>query len=139
MLKHFPTNPVSSKPAMLLLLLSRVFKGQLLFAFILYISPSSLWWVFRHCYTVSFNFPRNSFFLFSTFKVADYYSNQWQNMGISKSVFKIPLSPYTMLRTDNIAWRKFCSLFLNIIRRWKGRETQNRPNSSFAHNFCHWL
>ena len=52
---------------------------------------------------------------------------------------KFPLSPYTMLRIDNIAWRKFCSLLLNIVKRGKGRETQNCPNSSFSYNFCHWL
>ena len=48
---------------------------------------------------------------------------------------KSPLSPYTMLRNHNIAWRNFCSLFLNIVKRRKGVET----TSSFSHNFCHWL
>ena len=38
---------------------------------------------------------------------------------------KFPLYPYTMLQTDNIAWCKFCSLFLNIVKRGKGRETQD--------------
>ena len=52
---------------------------------------------------------------------------------------KFPLSPYTMLRTHNIAWRKLRSLFLNIVKRGKGRETQKCPNCSFSHNFCHWL
>ena len=52
---------------------------------------------------------------------------------------KFPLSPYTMLRTHNIAWRKLRSLFLNTVKRWKGAETQKCPNSSFSHNFCHWL
>ena len=27
----------------------------------------------------------------------------------------VPLSPYTILRTHKIAWRKLCSLFLNIV------------------------
>ena len=44
-------------------------------------------------------------------------------MGILKSKFQISLSPYTMLRNHNIAWRKFYSLFLNIFKRGKGRET----------------
>ena len=44
-----------------------------------------------------------------------------------------------MLRTHNIASRKFWSLFLNIVIRGKGRETQSCPNSSFSHNVCHWL
>ena len=52
---------------------------------------------------------------------------------------KFPLSPYIMLRTHNTAWRKLHSLFLNIVKRGKGRETKNCPNSSFSHNFCHWL
>ena len=29
---------------------------------------------------------------------------------------KFTLSPYTMLQTPNIAWRKLCSLFLNIFK-----------------------
>ena len=45
---------------------------------------------------------------------------------------KFPLSPYIMLRTNNIAWCNFCSLFLNIVKRGKGRETQNCPNRSFS-------
>ena len=49
-----------------------------------------------------------------------------------KLCLKIPLSPYTMLRTHNITWRKFCSLFLNIVRRGKGLETRNCQNSSFS-------
>ena len=66
--------------------------------------------------------------------------NQWQNiMGILKSLFKNPPSPHTMLRTHNIAWRKFCSLFLKIVKRAKGIETRNCSNSSFSHNSCHWL
>ena len=66
--------------------------------------------------------------------------NQWQNiMGILILCLKIRLSPYTMLRTHNIAWRKFCSFFLNIVKRGKGVETRNCPTSSFSHNFCHWL
>ena len=36
---------------------------------------------------------------------------------------KFPLSPYIMLRTYNIVWRKFCSLFLNIVK--KGEEGRN--------------
>ena len=52
---------------------------------------------------------------------------------------KFPLSPYTMLWTHNIVWRNFCSLFLNIVKKGKRRETQNCPNSSFSHSFCHWL
>ena len=47
--------------------------------------------------------------------------------------------PYTMFRTYNIAWRNFCSLVLNIVKRGKEVETQNCPNSSFSHTFCHWL
>ena len=63
--------------------------------------------------------------------------NQWQNiMGILKSAFKIPPFSHTMLRTHNIARRKIRSLFLNIVKREKGRETQNCPNSSFSHIFC---
>ena len=44
-----------------------------------------------------------------------------------------------MLGTHNIAWRKFCSLFPNIVKSGKGVETKNCPNSSFSHNFYHWL
>ena len=44
-----------------------------------------------------------------------------------------------MLQTNKNAWRKFCSLFLNLVKRGEGRETQNCPNNSFSHNFCHWL
>ena len=54
-------------------------------------------------------------------------------------MFKILPFPYTMLKTDNIAWRNFCSMFLNIVKKGKEEETQNCPNSSFSHNFCHWL
>ena len=49
------------------------------------------------------------------------------------------LFPYSILRAYNIAWRKFCSLFLNIVKRWKERETQKFPNRSFSQSFCHWL
>ena len=52
---------------------------------------------------------------------------------------KFPLSPYRMLLTHNIAWRKLRSLLLNIAKRRKAWETQNCPNSSFSDNFCHWL
>ena len=52
---------------------------------------------------------------------------------------KFPLSPYTVLQTHNIAWRKLRSLLFNIVKGGKGRETQNCPNSSFSYNFCHWL
>ena len=48
---------------------------------------------------------------------------------------KFSLSTYTMLRSHNIAWRNFCSLFLNIVKRGKGVETQNCPNSSFSRTF----
>ena len=41
-----------------------------------------------------------------------------------------------MLRTHNIAWHKFCSLFLNINKREKRVETPICPNSSFSHKFC---
>ena len=44
-----------------------------------------------------------------------------------------------MLGTHNIALRKLRSLFLNIGKRRKGRETQNCPNRSFSYNFCHWF
>ena len=54
-------------------------------------------------------------------------------MGILKSVFENhPLSPYTMLQTHNIAWRKFSSLFLNIVKKGKREETRNYPNGSFS-------
>ena len=48
-----------------------------------------------------------------------------------------PSSPYIMLRTHSIAWLKFCSLFLVIVKREK--ERKNCLNSSFSHHFCHWL
>ena len=44
-----------------------------------------------------------------------------------------------MLRTDNIAWRKFFSLFVNIVKRVKEGETQNCTNTGFSLNFSHWL
>ena len=40
-----------------------------------------------------------------------------------------------MLRTHNIASRKFFSLFLNIVKRGNGVETRN---CNFSQNFCHW-
>ena len=46
-------------------------------------------------------------------------------MGIFKKCLKFPLSPNTMLQIHNIAWRKFYSLFLNVVKWGKGRETQN--------------
>ena len=52
---------------------------------------------------------------------------------------KIPLPPYTMFGTHNMAWRKSCSLFLNIVKQGKRVETQNCSNSIFSHIFCHWL
>ena len=52
---------------------------------------------------------------------------------------KFPFTLYKMLQTHNIAWRKLRPLFLNIVKRGKGRQTQNCPNSSCSHNFCHWL
>ena len=60
-------------------------------------------------------------------------------MGILKSVFKVlPLPPPLPLiqccELITLLKRKFCSLFLNIVKREKGRETPNCPNSSFSHN-----
>ena len=76
--------------------------------------------------------PLSFFFLIS--------ENQWQNiMGIWKSAFKISSLPYRMLRTHNIAWRKLRSLFLNIVKTRKGRETQYCANSTFSHKFFHSL
>ena len=40
-----------------------------------------------------------------------------------------------MLWTHNIAWHKFCSFFLNIVKSRKGVETWNCSNSSFPINF----
>ena len=37
-----------------------------------------------------------------------------------------------MLRTHNKARRRFCALFLNIVRRGKGVETQNCLNLSLV-------
>ena len=65
--------------------------------------------------------------------VSKYHGN------FKKALLKSPLSPYTILQTHNIPGRKLCSLFLNIVKRGKGRETQNSPNSSFSHDFCHWF
>ena len=42
--------------------------------------------------------------------------------GILKIVQKSPLSLYTMLRTQNIAWHKFCLLFLTLLRGGKRRK-----------------
>ena len=36
-----------------------------------------------------------------------------------KCVSNPPSPPYTILPTNNIAWHKFCSLFLNIVKRRK--------------------
>ena len=41
------------------------------------------------------------------------------------------VSPCTMLQNHNIAWRNFSSLFLNIIKRGEGVETENCPNTVF--------
>ena len=65
--------------------------------------------------------------------VTKYYGN------LKKKSLIFSLFPYTILRAYNIAWRKFCSLFLNIVKRRKERETQKCPNSSFSQSFCHWL
>ena len=55
--------------------------------------------------------------------------------AFEKVLLKFPLSPYRMLRTHKIAWRKLRSLFLNIVKTRKGREKQNCPNSTFSYNF----
>ena len=47
--------------------------------------------------------------------------------------------PYTMLPTLKIAWCKFYLLFVNIVKRGKGREAQYRLDSSFPNNCCQWL
>ena len=54
-----------------------------------------------------------------------------------KVCLKFYLSPYTMLRIQNLAWHKFYSLFLNIVKGGgkERRETQSCLNSSFSHNF----
>ena len=44
-----------------------------------------------------------------------------------------------MLRTHNIAWRNFCSLFLNIVKKGMGVQTRRCTNPIFSHNFCYWL
>ena len=70
---------------------------------------------------------------------------KWMHVNMC---LKNSLSSFTMLRTDNIAWRKFCSLSLKIVKEEKGKtkkqkegenKTKNWPNSNFSHNFCHWL
>ena len=71
-----------------------------------------------------------------TIKLFNY--NQRQNI-MEILCLKFPLSPYSLLRTHSIAWRNFCSLFLNIVKKVKEVETQNCSNSSFSHNLCHWL
>ena len=92
---------------------------------------------------------------------SELWDNLWKNIiRILKSVFKIPSSPpiqcckpitlldasftycsspYTMLRTHNIAWGKFYLFFINTVKRGKGRETQNRLDRTFTHNCCQWL
>ena len=60
----------------------------------------------------------------------------WQ---FSKLCLKFRLFPYTMLRTHNLAWRNFCSLLLNIVKKEKKIETNHCSNSVFSHDFCHWL
>ena len=77
------------------------------------------------------------------------FDSQSKNiMGFLKSVFKFPLSPYTLLQNQSIAWckyshnvdsHKFCLLFLNIVRSRKEEETQNCSNSNYCYNFYHWL
>ena len=52
-------------------------------------------------------------------------------MGIFKCVKNALSTP--------IQWHNFCSCFLNIVMRRNGEETQNYPNISFSHNFCHWF
>ena len=74
------------------------------------------------------------------FNIERFIFSQWQNiMGILRNAFKILPLPL-----HNVANPKHCltqasSLFLKIIKRGKGREKQNCPNSSLSHNFCHWL
>ena len=46
-------------------------------------------------------------------------------MGILNVCLKFLVSPYTMVRTHNIACRNFYSLFFNIVKRGKVVETQN--------------
>ena len=74
--------------------------------------------------------------LHHTIKQKNWSCNQWRNI---MEILKFPLSRYTMLQTHNIAWGSVYSLFLSNVKRGKGVETQNCPNSSFSHDFCHWL
>ena len=52
------------------------------------------------------------------------FYTQWQNFyeNFKNCVQKSPLSPYSMLRTQNIAWHKFCLLFLTLLRGGKRRK-----------------
>ena len=73
-------------------------------------------------------------------KISD---NQWQNiMGILKNVFKIPpplLPPIQYCQPITLLDASFALCSSTLLRGGKGSETQNCPNSSFSHNFCHWL
>ena len=83
-----------------------------------------------------FNFVANSVIFSEANNVKDLQSLTKYYGNFKTRVNKFPLSPYTMLWTNDIAWRKFCSLFLNIVQSGKGAERQNCTDSSFCHNFC---
>ena len=54
--------------------------------------------------------------------------NEWQHItGILKSVFKIPPLPLYNVGDHNIAWRKFCSLFPNIVKSGEGGRNTKLP------------
>ena len=52
---------------------------------------------------------------------------------------KIPPTPYTTLRAQNVAWSKFNNCFSTLLRGGNGLEIQNYLNISCSYNFCHWL
>ena len=84
-------------------------------------SLKHIWLIWNSMHRIS-----SLFFVYKFQKFTDNYVN------FKKVCLKFPLSPHTMLWTHNIAWRNFCSLSLNIVKRVKETETKNRNHVQIA-------
>ena len=71
-------------------------------------------------FETAFEIPQLSFSQFLSFR-----QPVTKQGNFKKSVWNFPLSLFTILQTQNIAWHKFCSLSLNIVKRGKSGEKQN--------------
>ena len=77
----------------------------------------SLHVIYEENFTLEGSSLMNWYFIFWS-TISDKIWWEFENVRLKSS-----LSSYTMLWTHNIAWRKLQSLFPNIVKRGKGRET----------------